>query len=107
MPLRSHAPSPVRDIPTHLVGSGLVAGRAPALYSQVAVSRAPSPPARGVFSVTVPVVRPAGEPGDNRLISSPVDTVTRSVLPTNITAPGGSLTSSDEYALHQDPEEST
>ena len=62
---------------------------------------------REVFSVTVPVVRPTGEPGNDRLISSPVDTITRSALPTNITAPGGSLTSSDEYVLPQDPEEST
>ena len=107
MPLRPYSPSPVRDIPPHLVGSSLVAGRAPALYSQVAASRAPSPPMRGVFSVTVPVVRSTGEPGDDRLISSPVDTVIRSALPTNITAPGGSLTSSDEHVLPQDPEEST
>ena len=77
VPLRSYSPSPVRDIPPHLVGSGLVAGRAPALYSQVAASRASSPPVRGVFSVTVPVVCPTGEPGDDRLISSPVDTIIR------------------------------
>jgi hypothetical protein len=108
-PLPPYTPTPVRDAPPHLGVGGLVAGRAPALYSQVAASRTPSPQERGVFSVSVPAVRPVGElaSGDNRPVDSPVDTVDRSALNVKLPEQGGSLTSSSENVPSQDMEDAT
>jgi hypothetical protein len=109
VPVTPSSPTPVRDEPPHLVGGSIVAGRAPALYSEVAASRSPSPP-RGIFTVpaAVPVVRPVRGPGDGRPISVvPVNTIDRSILPVNVTEVAGPFTSSDEDAPPQDPEDST